>query len=219
MDVHEPDALDAAEDEPVEHGAGRLQHAHDLVRALAVLLAAFGDAVAADELAADGEPGGARRFRAEHGFHRLAPQPAGRRLAAVVRDIVVRRAHDPEAAEAVAERERDRLLDRPVLRELLRGRERDIAGGRIEVEHRRQDELHRAPLRAGHEVDAARIAPHPLLDLVCGEQHERDRPDAEREQHQVERGVQRLRAEVRQAETREVHSSTRFENRARTRWS
>ena len=157
----------------------------------------------------------ARRLRAHDRFHRLPPQPPGRRLAAVVRDVVVRRADDPEAAEAVAERERDRLLHRPVLRELLRGGERDVAGGRVEMEHGGQDELHRTALRAGHQVDAARVATHPLLDLMRGEQDERDRPDPEREQHEVERRVERLRPEVGNAEAREVHWITPALKRAR----
>ena len=190
-----------------------------------MLVAALREAVVADELAANSEAGGARGRGAEHGLHRGFPQTARGELAAVVADIVVRRAGDAEPAERVAERERDRPLDRTMLRELLRLDERDVARRRVDVKHRRQDELHRAALGARDEIDAARVAAHALLELVARQQEQRDRSDAEREQHDVERGIERPRLEVRQAETGKVHdappeeSSSRVANRLFARWS
>jgi hypothetical protein len=69
----------------------------------------------------------------------------------------------------------------------------------------REDQLHRAPLRTDHEIDAARVAVEARADLVVHNPHESDRPDAQHEQQHVEQRAQRPRAQVAPGQLKEVH--------------
>ncbi len=164
----------------------------------------------AGESSAWREAGAGGDFRAQHRLHGRAPEPPGGELRAVVRRIVMVRADDPMALEAVAERKRNCLLHCRMARQRQRVVQRNVAGGRIEMKHRRKYQLHRAALSARHQVDAARVAPHALFELRRRQQQYRDRGDAERKQQQVERGGQRPRAQVSKTDSRNIQSSSRF---------
>ena len=82
-----------------------------------------------------------------------------------------------------------------------------------------KDELHRAALRADHEIDAARVAVHALLELADNENQQDDGGDAEREQDQAQHRVQRPRAQVARRERRQVQSSSLSRNLPFTRAS
>src|SRR5688500_10482065 len=82
-----------------------------------------------------------------------------------------------------------------------------------------EHELHRAALRADHQVDAARVAVHALLGLADNQQQENDGAHAEREQDHAERCVERPRAQVARREGGEIQSSSLSRNLPLTRAS
>src|SRR5687767_4316144 len=218
--VHLPHALDARQHQAVDDRIGLLQDPDDRVRRFAMLRAAFcSDAVGSGETRADADAGARGDFGAENRLHRLLMKTALPRLGAVVQRIIFLRADDAVALPAVAERERHGLTDHAVLLERARRGERDVAGRRVEVIDAREHELHRAALRADDEIDAARVALHALLELAHDEDEKHDRRDAEREQDEAERGVERPRAQIARREAREVQSSSLSRNLPFTRAS
>src|SRR5688572_13300406 len=173
----------------------------------------------AGELRAHAQLLALRHLHSDYRFHRLFPQTARRGLAPVVRDVVVIGTDDAKALVAVAQCERDGLLDHAVLGDFPGLRELNVPGGHVEVIDRRQDDLHRAALRPRYQVDAAGIARHALVHLVHGEQEQRDRPDAQAQEQHVQHGVERPCPQVAHAERCDIHSVYWFGMRALMRWS
>ena len=91
--------------------------------------------------------------------------------------------------------------------DLLRLLQRDIAGGHVEVVDGGEDDLQRTAFGAGDEIDAARIALHARFELVRHQQQQRDGGDAQRQQHNVEHGIEAARAQIADADGREIHAT------------
>ena len=108
------------------------------------------------------EPGTRARRRCRAPLPSAPPTPALRQLGTVVRDERVLGPDDPEAAIAVAERQRNHLGAPADPRELLDRGERHVAGRNVGVIDAGQHELQRAAFRADDEVDARRLAREPL---------------------------------------------------------
>ena len=110
--VGQPDALDRRQHQPVEHAGARREHADHGVGMLAMRR---GRRRPGRDCRRSGRrrarPVRAATQRAERRLERRLPQPARGQLGAVVLGIGVLGADDPEAREAVAERQRDRLRD------------------------------------------------------------------------------------------------------------
>ena len=203
--VDQPDALDGRENYPIEDTCRRLEHADHGIGMLAVLRAAWSQTVTADEVVAHAEPGPRRDERAERRFERRLPQPAPGQLAAIVRGMGVLGADDAKAGEAVAERQRNRFRDKRVLRPAFGLGERNVPRRKIDVIDAGQDELQGAALAADHQVDAAGVPGEAVLELRTEEQQQDDHGNTERQQRQIERGVERPGANVGEAEAEQAH--------------
>src|SRR5262245_10968884 len=204
--VHEPYAFNARQHQPVKNGIAPRKHTDDLIRRVGMFCTRVSNAVGSRELGADGKFFTLRDFRSNHGLQRFCPQPASRQLAAIMRDVVMGRADDAKTLVTVTQRERDRLLDHAMLRDLFRLREWNVPGRNVEVINGRQYDLHRTALRTGHEIDAAGIARHTLLDLVRGEQQQRYRSDPQCQQEHVQQGIEGARTHVTHRKRCNVHT-------------
>ena len=203
--VGQPDALDRRENHPIEDTRRRLEHADHGIGMLAVLGAARSEAVTADEAVAHAKPGPGRDERAERRFERRLPQPAPGQLAAIMLGIRMLGADDAKARQTVAQRQRNGFRDKRVLRPALGVGKRDVPRRKIDVIDAGQDELQGAALAADHQVDATGVPGQAVLELRTEEQQQHDHGNAERQQRQIERGVERPGANVGEAEAEQAH--------------
>jgi hypothetical protein len=169
---------------------------------LTVFRTARSEAVTADEEVAHAEPGPGRDERAERRFERgLAPS----QLAAIVRGIGVLGADDAKASQTVAQRQRNGFRDKRMLRPAFGLGKRNVPRWKINMIDAGQDELQGAALAADHQVDATGIPSEAILELRTEEQQQHDHGNTERQQRQIERGVERPGANVGEAETEQAH--------------
>jgi hypothetical protein len=204
--MHLPDRGEVGEHEAVEHAARDFEHADDLEAVVGMGASAFGQAMAAGKAVADLEAAGSRHLGAEHGLHRARPEGALRQPAPVEAEVVGCRADDAPAAEGVAQRHRHGLRHQGLPPQQLQRRQRDVAGGGVQVEDAGQHDLHGAAFGAHDEVDAGQVAPQAGLDLGAGAQHEGHGREAQGQQQQVQRRRQRAGPEV--APGQADHSTT-----------
>ena len=114
-------------------------------------------------------------------------------------------ADDAKARQTVAQRQRNGFRDKRVLRPALGLGKRDVPRRKIDVIDAGQDELQGAALAADHQVDAAGVPGEAVLELRTEEQQQHDHGDTERQQRQIERGVERPGANVGEAEAEQAH--------------
>ena len=86
-----------------------------------------------------------------------------------------------------------------------RSPETDVPGRHVDVEHGGEHELQAAPLGPHHEVDAARVAPQPVLERALEEQQNDHRRDPEHEEEHGQHGRQRPARDRAKAEEERVH--------------
>jgi hypothetical protein len=220
--VQPPDVRHVGQDEVVEHGAGGPEHADDRERIVDVRERGLVTRTVVDrERPADAHPRTLRHLRADHRLQRGRPQLAVAQAPLVVPHVIVRRADDAKTAVIVLDDERHRELHFRTRRDLLRLTPGERPRRHVELVDAREDDLERAAFRADGEIDAARVDVHPLLELGGGQHEQRDRRDAEREQHDVEQRREVARAQIRETDRRERHgggpSTNWFLKRARMR--
>ena len=163
------------------------------------------DAVAADELIADLEAARGRDARPKGRLEGRLPETAlGERRAVVLR-IGVLGAEDAKAREVVAHRDRDRALDPRMLPPAGDLGERNVAGREIDLVDAREHQLQGAALGADHQVEAAGIAQEAVLELGAEQQQQHDRTDPQRQQDEIERGVERTRADIGETQREQAH--------------
>ena len=206
--VHLPHRRAVDEDEPIENGAGLLQHADDPVGILAVPKPGIAfESVRTDERCAGAKAGVPGRARPRHRLHRPFPQPPLRKPAAVVVHVVAGRADDAESPVGVPEREGNHTRHHRMTRDGAKLGEGDVAGRDVGVKDGGEDELQAAALGADHEVDAACVAADAVLELALEQEHHDDGCNPEREQQHRQDRRQRPAADGSGAEYERVHGA------------
>src|SRR5207248_9002752 len=120
-------------------------------------------------------------------FERRHPHPAACKRRAVMRNELGLGADDAKAAETIAKRYRNKLRNARIAAQAKRLIQRDVAGRRIDVKNASQHQLQRTSLRADDEIDALRVAREAAFELASEYQQQRDCPNTEHQQQQVQR--------------------------------
>ena len=108
-----------------------------------------------------------------------------------MRHIIRCRSHDAKASKAVAQTQRNQFGDSRVLLQGFHLCQRDIARGRIDMKHARQNQLHGAAFGTDDDVNALQIALKSMVDLAADEQNQRDGRHAQRQQQHIQSRSQR----------------------------
>ena len=189
--VHDLNRCRRRKHETVHYAPGRSQHAHHVIGKVVVgRPASLAEPVFSDEAVTQPQTGLRGRNCPENRFQRRVPQPAFGQLRAVQIEVARIRPNNPETPEPVPQCHRDDLLDHRVLVEKLDLFRGDVADRRVDMEHRREHQLHGAALRADHHVDGVGVRGEPLLELLDRNHQQGDGRCPQAKQRDVQRGTQ-----------------------------
>src|SRR2546427_10793755 len=104
---------------------------------------------------------------------------------------------DPEATEAVAERNRNKLRYTRIVTQTECLVQWDVARRRVDVKDARKNQLERTSLGSYDEINALRVAREAAFQLAAGDQQQRDRADAEYQQQKIERSGKTALSDIR----------------------
>ena len=181
-----PDRGQIGQHQAVEHAAAGCQQACDKVFLSIVFTALLTQSMVAGKLVADFQPGHAGHLRPQQSLHRFAPDLALIQAPLVQLQVIGAGADDAKTTQAVSQGQRQGPGHKGMGAQSLEGRQRDIAGRGIEVEHPRQHDLHRAALGTDHQVNTAQIASDPGVDLFADQQDKSHRCQPQAQQQQVQ---------------------------------
>jgi hypothetical protein len=105
-------------------------------------------------------------------------------------------ADDAKARDVIAHGHGDRAFDHRMLAPAGNLGQGNVPGRKIDLVDAGQDQLQRTALGADHQVEAARIPQKTLLELSAEQQQQYDRADPERQENEIERGIERAGADV-----------------------
>ena len=108
----------------------------------------------------------AGRDGTQHHLHGLGPELPLRQLRPVVRDVVVRTANNAKTLKTVAQAQWNHLRHQRMFLQFQHRLQRHIARRHVDVEHTRQNQLHRAALGPHHQIDALQVALKRFVELV-----------------------------------------------------
>ena len=83
-----------------------------------------------------------------------------------MRDVVVRTADNAKTLKTVAQAERNDLRHQRMFLQFQHRLQRHVAGRHVDVEHTRQNQLHRTALGTYHQIDALQVALKGFVKLV-----------------------------------------------------
>src|SRR2546429_4826858 len=112
---------------------------------------------------------------------------------------------DPEATEAVAERNRNQLRYTRIVTQTECFVQWNIARRRVDVKDACKNQLERTSLGAYDEINALRVACEAAFQLAPEDQQQRDRADAEYQQQKIERSGQTALPDIRRAQAEQIH--------------
>ena len=161
--MHFPHTFNCREHDAVDDSPSGLKNADNGVREIGVTAAAFGQTVRPCKNIARHEASYTRDLSADHDFLRHAPHPTRLQRGAIKLHIRWTGTDDAKGLVAIAQRQRNCLLDHRRRNHRCGITHQYVASWDIDLEHRRQNELQRATFGTDDEIDASRIAVHALL--------------------------------------------------------